>query len=226
MNWLIWKDYRINRVLVIVAVALFVVPHAIALIAVLRGTGARMWQWNFGASGVYSLVFLQAILAVMGGNAIAGERVDRSAEFLASLPVSRGRKLVSKLLVSLAMFAWVWIPNLVILALIALGERSAIGPADIRQFLEILGNCAVTGITFYCVAWCLSSMLESPTYSASGGLAVPALVIGGIAWVAYLCQWDDTAAATIAWLYCAICLTISAICFLGGTVYYLRRVEP
>ena len=57
------------------------------------------------------------MLALLGGNSIAGERVDRSAEFLAYLPVSRGRILASKLLVALAAVPLIWLPNLVILAI-------------------------------------------------------------------------------------------------------------
>ena len=44
----------------------------------------------------------QLSIALIGGNAISGERVDRSAEFLYSLPIARRKLLASKLLFALA----------------------------------------------------------------------------------------------------------------------------
>ena len=117
MKWLIWKDYRVNRLAFITALALMVAPHALAAILVWRGVPMTCPAECFMGSSFYSLGLLQLAFALLGGNSIAGERIDRSAEFLAYLPVSRGRILASKLLVALAAVPLVWLPNLVVLAI-------------------------------------------------------------------------------------------------------------
>ena len=44
-------------------------------------------------------------------------------------------------------------------------------------------NIATTGLTFFCVAWCLSSFVASPAFDVCGGLITPFLVVSGIALV-------------------------------------------
>ena len=137
----------------------------------------------FLVSSLYSLALLQLAFALLGGNSIAGERIDRSAEFLAYLPVSRGRLLASKLLVALAAVPLVWLPNLVVLAIVWRFTPLASDPREFYIFQWVLGTIAITGLTFFCVAWLFSCMLQSPTFSVCAGLIVPLLVVTGI------CRW-------------------------------------
>ena len=111
MEWLVWKDCRVNRLVFITALVLLVAPHVLA--AILLWSGVAQGIGTFVGSAVYSMALLQVTLAFMGGNAIAGERIDRSAEFFACMPVSRGRSLASRLLVTLALVGLIWLPNLV-----------------------------------------------------------------------------------------------------------------
>jgi ABC-type transport system involved in multi-copper enzyme maturation permease subunit len=233
MKWLLWKDYRVNRLVFIAALVLLVLPHALAAVLAIRAMGWRLGgdvpAHYFVESSVSSVVVLQLMLAFVGGNAIAGERVDRSAEFFAYIPVTRRRAVVSKLLVSLAVLSLIWLPNLVILALGAAG----VSPEDRLRFLPpwpLLPTVAITGLTFFCVAWLLSSMLESPTFSVCTGLIVPFLVWMGTIWTVHLLKLDrwpyELNAETFFGWYWGLCLAISAACFPVGTLYYLRRVEP
>jgi len=227
LKWLVWKDYRVNRLVFITALVLMIVPYGFAAVLLWRGlvTGPDV----FLGSAIYALALLQLTLAFMGGNAIAGERVDRSAEFFSSLPVSRRRSLVSRLLVTLALVALIWLPNLLIIA--AIGMPETVIEAVRREIpgiaWRIFGSIAVTGLTFFCVAWFFSSILDSPTFSVCAGLIVPLLVWLGILWtyesLRHASPYDGDLLLT--W-YAAISLTISAIAFPTGTLYYLRRVEP
>ena len=168
-------------------------------------------------------MLLQLAFALLGGNSIAGERIDRSAEFLAYLPVSRGRILTSKLLVALAAVPLVWLPNLAVLV-IAWPFSTNISPPAF-YIAVTLGTIAITGLTFFCVAWLFSCMLQSPTFSVCAGLIVPLLVVTGIVWVIYLLglpHRDDV----VLGCYWGLCLVISAASFSTGTLYYLHRVEP
>ena len=88
MKWLLWKDYRHNRLVVLVGLFLLVLPYVVAF-------GAACWQmlvcgkvisatdWSDGLyySSVYSLFVSQLTVALIGGNVIAGERADRATEF-------------------------------------------------------------------------------------------------------------------------------------------------
>ena len=160
MNWLIWKEYRENRLIVVTALALLVFPYALTAFTVWRGW-ARPRVETVLMAACYSLGLLQLTMALAGGNAIAGERVDRSAEFMAQLPVSRGRKLAGKLLAVLILAAMAWLPNLLVLSTLGAG----IVPAG--DLWPILGTMAAMGLTFFSLAWLFSAMLESPTFSVS-----------------------------------------------------------
>jgi ABC-type transport system involved in multi-copper enzyme maturation permease subunit len=234
MRWLLWKDFRVNRLVFIVALVLLVVPHSLAVLAlswtVFSGVLRHDWPMIFLLSGSWSLALLQLTLALMGGNSIAGERIDRSAEFFAYMPVSRVRAVTSKILVASTLLPLIWLPNVLIMAISAGGVPSSMqlkigaGPW--------LGTVAITGLTFFCVAWLFSSMLESPTFSVCAGLIAPFLVWMGILWTVYLLGLDhapfevEVNEATLLLWYWGLSLAISAASFASGTFYYLRRVEP
>jgi ABC-type transport system involved in multi-copper enzyme maturation permease subunit len=240
MKWLVWKDYRVNRPVFITALVLLIVPHVLAAILVWYGGGLRehrahlhlgppgviplsLAQQCFMMSSVCSLALLQLVFALLGGNSIAGERIDRSAEFLAYLPVSRGRILASKLLVALAAVPLVWLPNLAVLTIV--GAFNEPVPVDATGPLGGLISLAVIGLTFFCVAWFLSCVLESPTFSACAGLIAPLLVAMGMGWATHLLRLTFGENAILFW-YWGLCLAISASGFWAGTFHYLRRVEP
>jgi ABC-type transport system involved in multi-copper enzyme maturation permease subunit len=237
MRWLLWKDYRVNRAIAILALALFVVPHLFALYSALnpsgpygpfgdRGQGVlinRLLE-AFSISELFGLTASQVLLAVLGGNMIAGERTDRSAEFLAYLPVTRGKIITSKILVAGWMIALIWLPNLLLL----LGNLS-LGPglstSEVRPFLVGVGYTLLTGLVFFCVAWCFSSMLSSPTYSAGAGLIAPILVAGALLWIGRSLCNDTEMLAFMKVSYLYACLPLAPLSFVAGTWYYLRRVE-
>ncbi len=228
MKWLIWKEYRLNRLILIVGAVLLVAPHAVALVAALRGVGPVMegglsrLQMNLLAAAVCSLAFSQVTLALVGGNAIACERADRSAEFLACLPLARTRILAGKITLALVTVALIWIPNLLILLWTSAGLP--VPKAELYAAAwPWLGNLAITGLAFFCIAWLLSSVLESPALSICGGLIAPYLVLLGLAFLAWWFGYPEEAFPR--W-YRGTCLVLGPACFAAGTWYYLRRVEP
>lgn len=232
MNWLFWKDWRVNRLIVIVALFLFVVPHAAALYAACRGFGPP--RLPFGAprlaadlaiSSLYSLLLSQVGIALLGGNAFAGERADRSAEFLGYLPVSRRRILTSKMLAAISIIGLIWVPNLLILGIsvsVLAPDIPVGGPSG--DLTGVLANAAITGLAFFCVAWLFSTFLESPAIAAAAGLIAPFLIAGGIYFVLYL--RDFPPGVVVAMWYGGLCLVLSFVSFVAGTWHYLRRLDP
>ncbi len=226
MRWLLWKDYRHNRPVVIAGLFFLLAPYLIVLGVIFWPTRPELGRWRefFAAAAIYSLCFSQLTVAVIGGNAIAGERVDRSAEFLASLPITRGRILASKLLLSLAIIAAIWLFNAI--PLCCWYPLACPEPNAYQDGLRILACTALTGLLFFGVAWFLSSMFASPTFSICGALAVPLVFFATISFIAYLLgteRWLDLYAG---FFYTIFCLSVAPACFGVGTWYYLRRVEP
>ena len=233
MKWLVWKEYRLNRSIVIVGATLLVVPHLVALILawydagpLIQGGMPRLWQ-NLVLSAGYSLVLSQLTLALLGGHAIACERVDRSAEFLAYLPLARARILAGKITLPILAAALIWGLNLLILLFIIpdLWLSEARGPEVAR---EVLGVAALTGFVFFCVGWLLSSLLESPSFATCGGLITPFLIATGIQALAWLFEYplERVLQEVIGPWYVYTCLVLAPACFVAGTWCYLRRVEP
>jgi ABC-type transport system involved in multi-copper enzyme maturation permease subunit len=216
MMWLLWREYRLNRLILISGLAVSLTPYVTGVVK-LSWWIPRGWQTSWQIVGVfseaafYSLVCFQLTMAVLGGNAIAGERADRSAEFLVYLPLSRPRRVASKLILTLATMLVFWSVNLVVLLLppnlLLEADAVFLGPADI-----IFGYVAITGLTFFSVGWLISSLQSSPTFAICGGLMTPLVI--------FLCLCGAWAA------YGITCTVIAVVCFSIGTWYYLGRVEP
>lgn len=237
MKWLLWKDYRQNRLVVFVGLFLLVLPYAVVACAMGwdvfvrdRSVVTSRWYETFVIAGAYSLAISQLTVALIGGNAIAGERADRCSEFLYSLPFARRRLLASKLILALAVVVVIWFVNGVTIC--ALIQVPLVQLFDHDKLVPFAAGFAVTGLTFFCIAWLLSSFGASPVLSVCGGLLTPILVSSSISIVDWL-YFDSSLLREsrmsgfhfFLW-YCSICVVFDVVCFSVGTWYYLRRVEP
>jgi ABC-type transport system involved in multi-copper enzyme maturation permease subunit len=230
MKWLFWKDFRLNWLIVIMALFVVVVPH---LIAVSVTCYAKLHNYNDGSayfsktlllSAYASLAISSIVFAFMGGNAIACERSDRSAEFLAYLPISRGKIVASKLLVALSIGGFIWIINFSIfwLCLFSFPSDNS-GPLPMKLFAVMTGGFLTAGMTFFCVAWFFSSLMQSPAISAGIGMFTIILLAYAFVFIAHFFVGDEN--ITIIWPV-GLAIALSSASFVGGTWYYLRRVEP
>jgi ABC-type transport system involved in multi-copper enzyme maturation permease subunit len=234
MNWLFWKEYRQNRVIVIALFVMLVVPHLFGIFLMWVETHGEhpklfefVWQSILCGASLYSLAISQVALALIGGNAIAGERSDRSAEFQVYLPITRKKILAAKLLLAMAIAAVVWLTN-PLLAWCSLEYWIQRAEMNSVFMLQIMSNIAVTGLVFFCVAWFFSSFLRSPTFSIVGGLITPAIIISLIAYIVHFIQeFSIPSTETVVQIsYWSVCLTVALSSFGVGTWLYLRRVEP
>jgi hypothetical protein len=228
MTALLWKDYRLNRGVLRLGIALLLGPYAAVCSIALYGhwpswPPAGAWSALLLAASFFSLALSQLTLALLAGNLIAAERADRSAEFLASLPPSRTQILASKLLLALLAAGAAWAFNLSINELVV---RTLGAPLDnpwdslASRSMLMAGTVMVFG-----ASWLGSAVLNSPASSSLLGIAVA--LVGGPMLVQAACTLF-TSGEREALPSCSIGvgLIVGSLCFLCGSVFFLRRVEP
>jgi ABC-type transport system involved in multi-copper enzyme maturation permease subunit len=198
MSWLLWREYRLNRWILITGAVAICISSALGSLLV----SFEIDDEELNAIGP-ALVLVGSFLtvALLGGNALAGERADRSEEFINYLPVKRSHRLASKLLLH----------AIVACVLIAV---------NLRMFGHLLGDLlpvatfaggVCIALMIYCVNWLVSSLQSSPAMATISGFAmVVLLVLGGIK-----LGWSPT----MIWLSI---VTASIACFGVGTWIYLR----
>lgn len=227
MKWLLWREYRLNLLILGVAAFLLVVPYAIALIAVcvVRMNPPRYvapWAMALGGAACYSVILNQLTFALLGGNAFAGERADGSAEFMAYLPVSRGRRVVSKLILVLITGLVIWGFNAAVVAL----SWSHLDHRETEHAVVACCFVAITGLAFYCVGWLASSIQPTPTFAVAAALIAPFLLVLTLQFFAWWLSWEGLGQRGVAVGYAIGCVLMALVSFPIGTGYYLGRIEP
>ncbi len=230
MTALLWKDYRVNRLVLGLGIVLLLGPFLIFF------THNLYTGWRFGETHwwphwwiftcIASLGGSLITIAALGGNAIAGERIDRSAEFLAYLPPSRLAVITSKIILTVGAGLLIWIVNLAVLygvvPLASALPNVAFYAGDGDPMTMIPLFAAATVMTFG-AAWLSSALMSSPGVATGIGIVAPWVVALALGLVDYLFYLTD--AAVVSW-FKITSVTLGLLCFVVGTVYYLRRVEP
>ena len=221
MMALLWKDYRLNRFVLIAGTAIFLGPYA-----VLGGVQAYMvwqepgvpmpmsWPEVFALCTLLSAMLSCLTMALVGGNAMACERPDRSAEFLAYLPPTRRKILASKLLLAVMVGAVVWGLNASVAAFL-------LKFADRHHALEGFVTVGAIMLLVFGASWLGSAVLASPGSAGVLGIGVTVFMAATAAYVSSRFGLADVESA-IAWTG----LVGGTACLVGGTVWYLCRTEP
>lgn len=216
---LLWKDTRLNLSVLLLGLVAWVGPYAMIAsyrLATERQIGAevdRPWSVDMAGGAGLSLGFTIMTGLLLGASAFATERSDRSAEFLALLPATRGQIVGSKLLVALVPLAIIWAVNLAVIYAV---DRTT----DFRELLPIAGVL----LTFFGVSWFGSSFLDRPLTALGLPLFLLfAFILGGAALNQFVPRAD--ARRVIEWEY-ALFVLLGAAGFVAGTWIALRRVEP
>ncbi len=225
MSWLIWKELRLNWLILVIPVLVLALACAIAGYQVATGRPeGEIARALFGGWGT-NLYLSVLVFALLGGQSIASERVDRSAEFLACQPISRLRIVVSKLVWPAVALILVYGVHSALLAVTAaaLGVLSY-GPQNLN-YLPIIGLTLLLSLSTFAIAWGVSAVQNSPTYAVATGLAVPILVFTAIMLAHWLVESDPKEMSVFP-VFLILTGTFAVLSFVGGTWYYLRRVEP
>lgn len=226
MRALIWKDYRMNRAPLLVALLLWLVPFALQAMEALHLSWpawprGESWARHLSTAACIGLFLTAISMAILGGNSIACERADRSAEFLACLPPSRRKVLASKALLALAAGLAIWTVNLTVLLVLApaLAGQPLPLPAGIS-----LPPLAASTVFLFCAGWLGSALLESAAFATCIGFALPFLCGMLLALASTFLGWPPRGGLEAATT--AMCLVLGPVCFLSGSAYLLRRAEP
>ena len=122
---LLWKDFRQHGKFLIACGAGLLIPYVVAVLALIANQmreflESRWIDYLSGASIADAFLAL-LMVAFIAGNAIAGERADRSAEFTAYVPIDRKIALLSKVITALGIcvflvtvtwvMAWILVPS-------------------------------------------------------------------------------------------------------------------
>lgn len=180
---LLRKDWHVNRAVLLATAVGFVLPYFIStffnLMSLWRNSDYMPWSLLLAFSGLWSLGISFGTITFLAGNAIAGERADRSAEFFAYLPVRRRDALLSRIVVVLTPALLVWLINLaIVFSMPWFGEQHS--PPDARAFAELRDRAvaifALITVLAFGVAWLCTSVLRSPAIAASLGLLAPGIL--------------------------------------------------
>ncbi len=163
---LLKKDLKLNRVPIVGGAVLIATPYLIIAPTLFFSSKypRSVVSQNAGVVLELALVLTIVVAAIFGGAAFALERRERSAEFLAMLPVRRSRIVVSKLLIGAGFPALFWGANLLVFRLIK-DYAGSMGPGNDRILVEI-GMAGFAMWMAFGVAWLASSILSSPAIAA------------------------------------------------------------
>jgi len=230
---LVWREWRRSRTILFVALGIIVallllvfsLPQPPETAGGKISVVDRMAVVGFFATwiAVHVSVFL---LPMIAANSLAGERADRSAEFIAPLPVSRSVRLVAKVVLLAAVAIALWAPVLLVAPL--LGNSQLVKADDYRSGLGLLGMVAAFTLLATALAWLLAGWVESPVIAAVGAIAIPVAV----PWVMFSLQVPFLAPASFFSLWFdsegipqSLTLLVAAAFFAAGSALYVRRLE-
>jgi len=231
---LVWREWRRSRTILFVALGIIV---ALLLLVFSQpqtppetaggkiSVVDRMAVVGYFATwiAVHVSVFL---LPMIAANSLAGERADRSAEYIAPLPVSRSVRLMAKVVLLAAVAIALWAPVLVVASL--LRSSQLVKADDYRSGLELLGMVAAFTLLATALAWLLAAWVESPVIAAVGAIAIPVAVPWGmfslqvpfLAPAGFFSLWFDSEGIPQ-----SLTLLVAAAFFAAGSGLYVRRLE-
>ncbi|MGY8767696.1 MAG: hypothetical protein ACKVH8_04570 [Pirellulales bacterium] len=223
MNWLLWREARQNQIILYTGIVLLVIPYLLGLVILLLFESSialviEKFRTGLVDCSVFSLSLSQLTIVLLAGNAFAGERADRSAEFIACLPLKRTQLLTSKLCLLLIALAVIWGVNLFF---------ALIGAPVARSFIEsgMFAQVAITGLVLFGVAWLISSLQSSPTFAVGGGIVTPLIVSMTLLLIVERIGVEDPNKLFGIGFF-TISTVIGIVSFGIGTAYYLQRKEP
>ena len=235
---LVWREWRRSRTILFVALGIIVAllllvfsqpqtpPEAAGgEIRVVRSMAVVGYFASWIAA--HASVFL---LPMIAANSLAGERADRSAEFIAPLPVMRSARLAAKVALLAAVAIAFFGPILAVLSLVETDDRI---DADFGHGLGLLGMVATFTLLSTALAWLLAAWVESPVIAAVGAIAIPIAIPMFLFYVPTIANrppFRDPSVFYSFWIDSAgmpqpLTFLVAAAFFAAGSTLYMRRLE-
>jgi ABC-type transport system involved in multi-copper enzyme maturation permease subunit len=225
---LLQKDFRLYRAAFVAAAIVIVAPYLLAMIAMfynLLSYPDRQISGIFEFASMFGVLGTIVVAAIFAGCAFSIERRDRSAEFLAMLPVSRWQIAISKLLVPIPVLCGIWLVHASSFFLVVAYEgRNAESAPYISGLFAAYALSSSAMILTFGIAWFAGVFLKSPAISAS--VALTALITSGFL---IGLEYNDAVAnvnlnaGTVFFFFAAI---TGILAFLIGILCYVKRVSP
>jgi len=219
MRALLAKDWRLFRLPMIGLLVVAAICYGLSGVAALARHSDKLPSQDalFPAS-IFAAILTALVASAFGGVAIAGERSDRTADFLALLPVTRRQIIFSKLLVGgLAVGTWETVHVAVGLAVLVQAHGGCVYPQG--YWAQALGWLIGCTVSFFGVAWLLSTFTTSAAISACVSLAIP---LG----TTLLIDLNVDGRWSVPAITGSTMLPVGLASLIAGTIYYLRRVAP
>lgn len=234
MRELLRKDWRVYRVAVVGGAVLAACPYAVllsmqALYPPGGGNTRQTYADALARAALGGTVLTLLMTAVFGGMAFAAERRERSAEFVALLPVRRGPIVLSKLLVA-ALYLVLMAAVHACLGLVAVGLQgdAEFGPHVRAYAASSAVTVASTAVLCFGFAWMLSVYLQSPAIAATIAIGV-AFVLSAV--ISGLFEPSERlgprSVFDAEWMTSTVVsLAVGGLAFIVSSAHYVRRVTP
>ncbi|MEK6799706.1 MAG: ABC transporter permease subunit [Planctomycetota bacterium] len=171
---LLWKDLRQHARLLAAGVVVVLIPYVLVTLVGLierATTESPNNKWTellrIGVIGGFGASLV--LVPFFSGNSLAGERGDRTAEFLACLPIPRGTMVTSKFIAAVVVSSLLFAANAVVGLYVFLVLDAGRDVPTIRQAGVLFGMAFV----LFTTAWCASSFARSAALAAAAGLGIP-----------------------------------------------------
>jgi ABC-type transport system involved in multi-copper enzyme maturation permease subunit len=236
MRALLAKDWRFFRAPMIALLVVGPACFLIALTAVFSSHPAEgvidtALQCLFIAA-IVACALTSLLASAFGGIAIAAERTDRTADFMALLPVTRMQILLSKWIISISMLlasagTYLAIAGASLLIVLCRHSRD---PASMNEMHRDMGDLLTSiacwiGFTaaFFGIGWLLSTFTRSGPISACISIAMTIAVaaVFGLAMDNSRYRDQDLSLA-----FASLLLAIGLLAASGGAIYYRKRIAP
>lgn len=229
MRALVAKDLRMSRLpmlgLLIVGACAYLVAFAKAIAnwsdnSNHRATAAMLY---FCSAALVAIGLTSLLASVFGGVAIAGERSERSSDFLGLLPVTRRQIVLSKLTASALILCGCTVLHGTIALLLILLAGAKLSPFPWWVIATYLAWWLGFTMSFFGVGWFFSCFSNSGPISACASIAITVITAAVVDIAISIHAPSD---AEMNAIFTAIAFSIGIISVIAGTFYYLKRVAP
>jgi len=233
MSALLWKDIRMNASVLVLTGALFALPYLAGFgwlvnESMARGTGPMDVRWSYDAvmrTGFLSLILSHIGMTILVGNALACERETGSEGFLAALPPTRARVLLSKTAVTAGTIILLWALSVFVLLVLAptLPDAPAFIVPGVHDdpAVELSWVASVAALIFG-VAWWLSSFVQKSSTAWVLALLSPLALVGLALLTRSVFSIGDLALDR---MFLWSCVLLGLAGGSAGTVLFLRKSE-